>query len=225
MNTPLIKLKDLAKKYRQNGNSTNVFTKVNLEIAKGEFILLLGPSGSGKTTFLNLLAGMDFADSGQVIVDHKDLQQLKPGELTAYKRDYTGYIYQFHNLLPTLTALENIELAAEIKYRCLCKKRAWELLHKINLQHKAHMFPGQLSGGQQQRIAIARGLIKDPALLLGDEPTGNLDRQAADRIMSLFHELNRENGITTVIATNDEHYNHLAPRVLRIENGIISTVQ
>jgi putative ABC transport system ATP-binding protein len=218
MAKPLISLKGVHKSYNPSDIPVPVLRGVDLDIQKGELVVVMGPSGCGKTTLLNIIAGIDTADKGLVMADGKDLGSLDRRGLTQYRKYAVGYIFQFYNLIPTLTALENVELALQIKGdRDLKKARQW--LARLGLEDKAGRFPSQLSGGEQQRVAIARALVKSPKLVVGDEPTGNLDGSTAKDILALIKKMNGETGTTFVLATHDRAYERIASRVVHIKQG------
>ena len=207
----LVSLSEVVKSYSE----TKVLTGVNLDIEKGELIVLLGPSGSGKTTLLNLIAGIDTANSGQILVLGKDLSKMTDLELTNYRRDSVGYIFQFYNLLPNLTVMENASLGLELKGEKLDYAKI--ILEKVGLEDKAQRFPAQLSGGEQQRVAIARAMAKTPALIVADEPTGNLDKQNSEAVRNLFKEIANE--ATIIIATHDNDYLEIADKAYELNEG------
>jgi len=218
MAKPLISLKGVSKSYHPSDVPVPVLKGVDLDIQKGELLVVMGPSGCGKTTLLNIIAGIDTADGGQVLVEGRDLARLDRRGLTNYRKSSVGYIFQFYNLIPTLTALENVELALQIKGdKDLKKARDW--LAKLGLEDKADRFPSQLSGGEQQRVAIARALVKSPKIVVGDEPTGNLDEATARDILRIIKKMNKETGTTFVLATHDRIYEKIASRVVRIKQG------
>ena len=180
--TDIVQLSNIEKSY----DETKVLTGVDLDIEEGDLIVLLGPSGSGKTTLLNIIAGIDSANNGEVIVAGNDLSKMNDLELTNYRRDTVGYIFQFYNLLPNLTVLENAALGLELKGESL--DGAKEILQRVGLGDKSHRFPAQLSGGEQQRVAISRAMAKNPALIVADEPTGNLDRNNSASVRAMFKD-------------------------------------
>ena len=197
----LVALSGVVKSY----GTTSVLTGIDLDIAKGELIVLLGPSGSGKTTLLNLIAGIDTANSGEILVLGKNLSEMADLELTEYRRDSVGYIFQFYNLLPNLTVMENASLGLELKGEELDYAKI--ILEKVGLEDKSQRFPAQLSGGEQQRVAIARAMAKTPALIVADEPTGNLDKNNSQSVRNLFKEIS--NDATIIIATHDLSLIHI----------------
>ena len=207
----LVALSGVVKSY---GN-TSVLTGIDLDIAKGELIVLLGPSGSGKTTLLNLIAGIDTANSGEILVLGKNLSEMTDLELTEYRRDSVGYIFQFYNLLPNLTVMENASLGLELKGEELDYAKI--ILEKVGLEDKSQRFPAQLSGGEQQRVAIARAMAKTPALIVADEPTGNLDKNNSQSARNLFKEIS--NDATIIIATHDNDYLEIADKAYELNEG------
>ena len=207
----LVALSGVVKSY----DDTSVLTGIDLEIAKGELIVLLGPSGSGKTTLLNLVAGIDTANSGEILVLGKNLSEMTDLELTEYRRDSVGYIFQFYNLLPNLTVMENASLGLELKGEELDYAKI--ILDKVGLEDKSQRFPAQLSGGEQQRVAIARAMAKTPALIVADEPTGNLDKNNSQSVRNLFKEIS--NDATIIIATHDNDYLEIADKAYELNEG------
>ena len=207
----LVALSGVVKSY----GTTSVLTGIDLDIAKGELIVLLGPSGSGKTTLLNLIAGIDTANSGEILVLGKNLSEMTDLELTEYRRDSVGYIFQFYNLLPNLTVMENASLGLELKGEELDYARI--ILDKVGLEDKSQRFPAQLSGGEQQRVAIARAMAKTPALIVADEPTGNLDKNNSQSVRNLFKEIS--NDATIIIATHDNDYLEIADKAYELNEG------
>ena len=192
---------------------------IDFEIQKGEFVVIVGPSGAGKTTVLNILGGMDTATEGQVLVDGQDIAGYSQKKLTAYRRDDIGFVFQFYNLIPNLTALENVELALQI---CKDPMDAGEVLREVGLGDRMDNFPAQLSGGEQQRVSIARALAKNPKLLLCDEPTGALDYNTGKSILKLLQDTCREKGMTVVLITHNSAIAPMADRVIKIKNGRVS---
>ena len=207
----LVALSGVVKSY----DTTSVLTGIDLDIAKGELIVLLGPSGSGKTTLLNLIAGIDTANSGEILVLGKNLSEMTDLELTEYRRDSVGYIFQFYNLLPNLTVMENASLGLELKGEELDYAKI--ILDKVGLEDKSQRFPAQLSGGEQQRVAIARAMAKTPALIVADEPTGNLDKNNSQSVRNLFKEIS--NDATIIIATHDNDYLEIADKAYELNEG------
>ncbi len=194
---------------------------VCLEIPAGEFVVFLGPSGSGKTTLLNLIGGLDTASSGQIRVAGRSLVDLTEAALTTYRREVIGFVFQFFNLVPTLTARENVELVAELSP---APRDSGEVLAAVGLDERQHHFPGALSGGEQQRVAIARALVKRPALILADEPTGSLDFETAVRVLKVLQAACREMGHGVLLVTHNQEIVHMADRVVRMHSGQIAEV-
>jgi putative ABC transport system ATP-binding protein len=217
----IIQIRDLSKCYEEGGRSRKVLNQVNLDVYRGEFFVLLGKSGSGKSTLLNLLSGIDRPDEGQIIIDGTDIAALNEKQTTLFRRDNIGIVFQFFNLIPTLTVLENITLPGELRgdNRREVERRGRELLERVALGSRADAFPDKLSGGEQQRIAIARALAREPALVLADEPTGNLDEDTGESVLNLLFELTRDVGKTLVMATHNAEIVPLADRVCRIHEG------
>lgn len=202
--------------------SIKALNKTNFEIEKGELVVIVGPSGAGKTTALNILGGMDSATSGRVVIDGKDISKFKKKELTKYRREDIGFVFQFYNLVQNLTALENVELATQI-----CKKplNPEEILGKVGLKHRLKNFPSQLSGGEQQRVAIARAIAKNPKLLLCDEPTGALDYKTGKQILQLLQDTCRKEKMTVIIITHNSALTPMADRVIHFKNGTAFDIQ
>ena len=193
--------------------------EISFQIAEGEFVVIVGPSGAGKTTVLNILGGMDKATSGKVLVDGHDIAGYTNKQLTAYRREDIGFVFQFYNLVPNLTALENVELALQI---CKNPLDAKTVLSEVGLKDRLGNFPAQLSGGEQQRVSIARALAKNPKLLLCDEPTGALDYQTGKAILKLLQDMCREKGMTVIVITHNSALTPMADRVIKIKNGKVS---
>ena len=193
--------------------------EISFQISKGEFAVIVGPSGAGKTTVLNILGGMDTATSGDIWVDGKNIGRYNGRQLTSYRRDDIGFVFQFYNLVPNLTALENVELAAQI---CKNPMDARTVLEEVGLKERLGNFPAQLSGGEQQRVSIARALAKNPKMLLCDEPTGALDYQTGKAILKLLQDMCRKKGMTVVVITHNSALTPMADRVIRIRNGKVA---
>lgn len=223
MNTPtaLLRISGLSKSYEEAGQRRPILRNVDLEIQPGEFVALLGSSGSGKSTFLNLISGIDLADAGEIWMQGQNLVAMNEAERTLFRRNHIGFVFQFFNLLPTLTVLENVTLPAELRGIPLkqAQTRAAELLAQVGLAGRESTFPDRLSGGEQQRVAIARALSHDPLLVLADEPTGNLDEETGTQIMALLEQLTRQAGKNLVMATHNLENARLADRVLRMHEG------
>ena len=216
-----VTLKDVRKIYKMGEVEIMAAAGIDFEIKKGEFAVVVGPSGAGKTTVLNILGGMDTATSGQVLVDGQDIATYSTKQLTAYRRDDIGFVFQFYNLIPNLTALENVELALQI---CKDPMDAQEVLEEVGLGERLDNFPAQLSGGEQQRVSIARALAKNPKLLLCDEPTGALDYNTGKSILKLLQDTCRNSGMTVILIT---HNSAIAPRadgVNKIKHGRVDKI-
>ena len=214
-----VSLEDVKKIYQMGEVQIMAAAGIDFQIERGEFAVVVGPCGAGKTTVLNILGGMDTASSGRVIVDGKDIAQYSPRQLTAYRRDDIGFVFQFYNLIPNLTALENVELALQI---CKNPMDAQEVMEDVGLGERLDNFPAQLSGGEQQRVSIARALAKNPKLLLCDEPTGALDYNTGKAILKLLQDTCREKGMTVILITHNSAIAPMADRVIKIKNGMVS---
>ncbi|MEK4062519.1 MULTISPECIES: ABC transporter ATP-binding protein [Paenibacillus] len=204
------------KRYRMGENVIVANDGIDFEINKGEFAVIVGPSGAGKSTVLNILGGMDSADEGQVIVDGTDIAKFSARELTGYRRNDVGFVFQFYNLVPNLTTLENVELASQISPRALDARK---VLEDVGLGARLDNFPAQLSGGEQQRVAIARALAKQPKLLLCDEPTGALDYNTGKQVLKLLQDTCRNTGTTVIVITHNLAIAPMADRVIEINNA------
>ena len=216
-----VTLKDVRKIYKMGEVEIMAAAGIDFEIKKGEFAVVVGPSGAGKTTVLNILGGMDTATSGQVLVDGQDIATYSTKQLTAYRRDDIGFVFQFYNLIPNLTALENVELALQI---CKDPMDAQEVLEEVGLGERLDNFPAQLSGGEQQRVSIARALAKNPKLLLCDEPTGALDYNTGKSILKLLQDTCRKYKMTVIIITHNLALTPMGDKVIRVKNGKIESV-
>lgn len=216
---PSVKLTDVSKIYRMEHTQVVALNKVSLEVYPGEFIVLLGPSGSGKTTLLNLIGGLDKPTSGQVEVNGINVSTMSRSQLTGYRRHQIGFIFQFFNLIPTLTARENVEFAAELAGNPM---PAEQLLREVGLDERMNHFPGELSGGENQRVAIARALATDPPVILCDEPTGSLDYETGKRIFKLLRTLNQARHKTIVVVTHNAPVGAIADRLIRMRDGRIA---
>ena len=217
-----IELKDVKKTYKMGEVEINALDGVDFEIEKGEFVVIVGPSGAGKTTVLNILGGMDTATSGDVKVDGVNITGFNANKLTKYRRNDIGFVFQFYNLIPNLSALENVEMALEI---CKDHLDAQEVLDGVGLKDRMRNFPSQLSGGEQQRVSIARALAKNPKLLLCDEPTGALDYMTGKSILKLLQDTSREKNMTVIVITHNTALTPMADRVIKIKNGKVSEVK
>ena len=217
-----IEFKDVVKEYKMGEVSIKALNNTNFSIEKGELVVIVGPSGAGKTTALNILGGMDSATSGNVIIAGKDISKFKNKELTKYRREDIGFVFQFYNLVQNLTALENVELATQI-----CKKplNPKEILEKVGLKDRMKNFPSQLSGGEQQRVAIARAIAKNPKLLLCDEPTGALDYNTGKQILQLLQDTCRKENMTVIIITHNAALTPMADRVIHFKNGTAFNIE
>jgi putative ABC transport system ATP-binding protein len=221
---PLVALHGVTRQFREGARTRDVLRGVDLEIARGETAVLLGPSGSGKSTLLNLVSGIDAPDAGRVIVDGVDLTRLSERDRTLFRRDRIGFVFQFFNLIATLTVEENVLFPVELKSGLSPDRRraALELLDAVGLGDRRRAYPDVLSGGEQQRVAIARALAHDPALVLADEPTGNLDAATGESVVELLDRLVRRRGRTMIIVTHAQHLLRLADRVLELRDGSIA---
>ena len=211
-----IEFQDVVKAYGEGSAQIHALDGASFTVERGELAIILGASGAGKTTALNILGGMDTATSGRVLVDGRDISRAGEGELVEYRRADVGFVFQFYNLVPNLTALENVELAAQI---CPGALDARETLSKVGLAERLDNFPSQLSGGEQQRVSIARALAKNPKLLLCDEPTGALDYQTGKQILQLLQDTCRREGITVIIITHNSALAPMADRLIRFKSG------
>lgn len=216
-----IELKSVTKTYKMGEVTIKAVDDISFGIEKGELAVVLGPSGAGKTTVLNILGGMDKCNSGQVIVDEKDIAKYNTNALIKYRRDNIGFVFQFYNLVQNLTALENIELTNQI---CKDTIQAEEVLASVGLKNRMNNFPSQLSGGEQQRVAIARALAKKPKLLLCDEPTGALDSKTGKKVLEVLQNTCKEYGMTVVIITHNSIIAQMADRVIKMKNGKVEEV-
>ena len=215
---PFIQLKQVEKVYLSGGVETRALDKLSFALEEGTFVVIVGPSGAGKTTLLNLLGGMDTLTGGDLIVGGKSLAGMNKKNLTRYRRDDVGFVFQFYNLMPNLTALENVEIAVEICKDHLDPK---QILTEVGLDERLNNFPAQLSGGEQQRVSIARAIAKNPKLLLCDEPTGALDYQTGKAILRLLHSMSRAEHKTVIIVTHNAALKDMADRVIYIKNGAV----
>ena len=216
-----IRFHEVGREYRTGEVVVEALKKVSFEIERGKFTLIVGPSGAGKTTLLNLLGGMDSATCGEIFVDGKEISAFNERQLTDYRRFDIGFVFQFYNLIPNLTAKENVELAAQI---CKEHMEAEEALAGVGLQERMDHFPAQLSGGEQQRVAIARALAKKPKLLLCDEPTGALDDQTGRQVLTLLQRTVKESGMSVVVITHNAALIPMADRVIRVKDGRVASV-
>lgn len=214
-----VRMEHVTKIYKMGEVEIHAVDGIDFSINKGEFVIVVGPSGAGKTTVLNILGGMDTATRGKVIVDGENIAKYSHRRLTGYRRDDIGFVFQFYNLMPNLTAQENVELALQI---CKNPLDARQVLEEVGLGERLDNFPAQLSGGEQQRVSIARALAKNPKLLLCDEPTGALDYQTGKAILKLLQDMCRDRGMTVIVITHNSALTPMADRVIRIKNGKVS---
>ena len=218
----IIKFEHVKKEYKMGEVTIKALSDVDFEINKGEICVILGPSGAGKTTLLNLLGGMDKASGGVITVDGENVTSYSKRRLTEYRRRDIGFVFQFYNLIPNLTAVENVQLAAHLVKNSM---RADEALELVDLSDRKKNFPSQLSGGEQQRVAIARALAKKPKLLLCDEPTGVLDYETGKSILKLLSDMSRKNGMTVLVITHNTAIAAMADRVIKLKNGRVVSVE
>ena len=216
-----VEFKNVHKRYKMGEVTISASDGVSFEINKGEFIVIVGESGAGKTTVLNMLGGMDSCDEGEIIVDGADIAKYSPKQLTSFRRFDIGFVFQFYNLVPNLTAKENVELATQI-----CKEAldAGEILKNVGLEERMNNFPSQLSGGEQQRVSIARALAKKPKLLLCDEPTGALDYNTGKHILQLLQDTCRNNGITVIVITHNSAISPMADKIIKMKNSKVAKI-
>lgn len=217
-----LSLKNVSKCYRTGEVEVNALSDVSFELEDGEFTVVLGSSGAGKTTLLNLLGGMDTATAGEIILDGKEVTKLNKRGLTEYRRNDVGFVFQFYNLMPNLTALENVEIAVEICKNSLDPKT---VLEEVGLGERLHNFPAQLSGGEQQRVSIARAMAKNPKLLLCDEPTGALDYVTGKLILKLLYDVTRQQKKPVIIVTHNAALKDMADKVIHIKSGRIENIE
>lgn len=218
---PLVSIRHLAKSYQRGAQTVPVLSDISLDIAAGDFIALMGPSGSGKSTLLNLIAGIDRPDSGELLVGGVDISELPEASLADWRAAHVGFIFQFYNLMPVLTAFENVELPLMLTRlgRADRRDRVEMVLGMVGLADRMDHYPTELSGGQQQRVAIARALITDPTLIVADEPTGDLDRNSATDILAMLQRLNSDLGKTIIMVTHDAHAAEAARSLVHLEKG------
>ena len=220
---PLISVRNLGKSYQRGPERVDVLQGLDLEISEGDFIALMGPSGSGKSTLLNLIGGLDTPSTGEIEVAGERIDRMGPGQLASWRSRHVGYIFQFYNLMPALSAQKNVELPLLLTSLSAARRRrnAEIALALVDLADRTRHRPNELSGGQQQRVAIARAIVSDPTLLICDEPTGDLDRQSAEEILGLLQELNREHGKTIVMVTHDPKAAEYASHTLHLDKGVL----
>ncbi|GAM07997.1 putative ABC transporter ATP-binding protein YvrO [Geobacter sp. OR-1] len=222
---PLVRITGVAKSYRRGSQLVPVLEDITFAIPSGEFLALMGPSGSGKSTLLNLIAGIDTVDSGSILIGGEEITGLSEQEMAAWRSMNVGFIFQFYNLIPVLTAFENVELPLLLTGLSRRERRSHvdTVLELVGLSDRMDHYPGQLSGGQQQRVAIARAIVTDPAIIVADEPTGDLDRVSAGDILLLLDRLVREFGKTVIMVTHDPRAAEKAHRVIHLEKGLLVT--
>lgn len=222
----IVRVRGVKRTYYIGDNPVHALRGIDLDIRRGEFMAIMGPSGSGKSTLFNMVGGLDKPTEGTVFIDEVDISQLDPGELAWLRCRKIGYVFQTFNLIPVMTALENVTLPMIFAGASLDEQmeRGKKLLELVELEHRMHNKPGQLSGGQQQRVAIARALANDPAIILADEPTGNLDQKVGESIIQILKRLNKESGVTIITATHDDKMYKRADRVSIVIDGEIQTV-
>ncbi len=221
--TALVRIRDLHKTYRRGPETVDVLRGIDLDIARGDFVALMGPSGSGKTTLLNLIGGLDSPTSGSIEVAGQHIEKLGSGQLAHWRSNNVGFVFQFYNLMPTLTAQKNVELPLLLTPLSAAQRRrnAEIALQLVGLPDRGCHRPNELSGGQQQRVAIARAIVSDPTLLICDEPTGDLDRASAEEVLTLLQQLNREHGKTIVMVTHDPKAAEYATHTLHLDKGVL----
>lgn len=218
----IVSAKNVNKIYKVGETTITALNNLSFEIDEGEFTVILGPSGAGKTTLLNLIGGMDTITSGDLLINNTNIKGLSDKELTKYRRNDVGFVFQFYNLMPNLTALENIELSVEI---CKDAYNPEDILTQVGLKDRLNNFPAQLSGGEQQRVSIARALAKNPSILLCDEPTGALDYLTGKSILKLLHDMAKNNNKTIIIVTHNQALKEMADKVINIKNGTVTSVE
>lgn len=222
--SPLVEIRDLNKSYRRGDQEIPVLRDISLDVDTGEFLALMGPSGSGKTTLLNLIAGIDTPDNGVLRIGGVDIQDLPDAQLSEWRANHVGFIFQFYNLIPVLTALENVQLPLLLTSLSRTERRTHALaaLDAVGLSDRLDHYPSQLSGGQQQRVAIARALVTDPLILVADEPTGDLDKQSATEVLDLLAQLNETVNKTIIMVTHDPRAAARSKRILYLDKGVLA---
>jgi putative ABC transport system ATP-binding protein len=225
MSQALVQVRDVHKVYFRGSERLDILSGLSLEVPQGDFLALMGPSGSGKSTLLNLIGGLDRPTSGSIVVGGQPIHQLPDGQLAQWRSRHIGFVFQFYNLLPVLTAERNVEIPLLLTHLSKAQRRKHvdTALGVVGLADRARHFPRQLSGGQEQRVGIARAIVTDPTLLLCDEPTGDLDRKSGDEILDLLQALNREHGKTIIMVTHDPHAAARANRTLHLDKGSLTT--
>lgn len=226
MSPPIVEIRNVSKSYRRGSYVVPVLADITFDIARGEFLAIMGPSGSGKSTLLNLIAGIDHADSGSIVVGGEDITDMTETELAAWRAGNVGFIFQFYNLIPVLSAFENVDLPLHLTglSRAQRREHVEMALSMVNLTERMDHYPNQLSGGEQQRVAIARAIVIDPMILVADEPTGDLDRKSAEDVLNLMERLNTELGKTIIMVTHDPHAAERAHLMKHLEKGVFNSV-
>jgi len=224
--SPIVEIRSVSKSYRRGSHVVPVLSDITFDIARGEFLAIMGPSGSGKSTLLNLIAGIDRVDTGSIVVGGEDITTLSETELARWRAGNVGFIFQFYNLMPVLTAFENVDLPLHLTglSRAQRREHVEMALSMVNLTDRMDHYPAQLSGGEQQRVAIARAIVIDPVLLVADEPTGDLDRRSAEDVLNLMGRLNEEMGKTIIMVTHDPHAAERAHTMRHLEKGDFNSV-
>lgn len=218
----IIRAENLTRIYQVGGSEIHALNNLSFEAKEGDFIIILGQSGAGKTTLLNIIGGMDHATSGSLYIDDIDITKYSKKQLTNYRRNDVGFVFQFYNLMPNLTAIENVELSVEM---CKNALKPEDILNKVGLGGRFNNFPGQLSGGEQQRVSIARAIAKNPKILLCDEPTGALDYQTGKQILKLLFDMCKEEKKTVIIVTHNSAIKDMADKIIHIKNGTVESVE
>ncbi len=221
--TALVTLRNITKTYQRGPEKVQVLHGIDLDIDRGDFVALMGPSGSGKTTLLNLIGGLDTPSGGEIAIEGQRIDQLGAGQLSTWRSHHVGFVFQFYNLMPTLTAQKNVELPLLLTHLSASQRarNARIALTLVGLADRGGHRPNELSGGQQQRVAIARAIVSDPVFLICDEPTGDLDRQSAEDVLNLLNELNRTHGKTIIMVTHDPKAAEHASRTLHLDKGVL----
>ena len=222
--SPIVQVENIYKSYRRGSQEISVLRGINLAITEGNFVALMGPSGSGKTTLLNLIAGIDRPDEGRLLVAGTDITRLGELDLARWRAHHVGFVFQFYNLLPVLSGLENVELPLLLRDLTRKQRREHALLalELVGLQDRIHHYPRELSGGQQQRVAIARAIVTDPTLIVADEPTGDLDKTSATEVLALLEQLNQEFGKTIIMVTHDPRAAEKAKEIHHLDKGVFN---
>lgn len=219
----IIEIRDLVKTYTNTAVEVKAIDEVDLTICEGEFTAIVGPSGSGKTTLLNMIGGLDKPDKGSIFIENADITKLSPGQLVDFRLNNIGFVFQAYNLIPVLTAFENVAFIMEMQGlpKSVIENRTNEILKKVGLADRTQSRPGQLSGGQQQRVAVARAMASKPKFIIADEPTANLDSKSTEKLLEMMEELNRKEKITFIFSTHDQRVMNRAHRIIVLEDGKI----